>query len=444
LQDSKEVAKRPLTCFLYDLLGEALPFNNHFENLRALADWGFRVSEHTRLCNGIEEVIDYIRNWNLERRNLGYDIDGVVVKVNLYSDQTRIGFTAKSPRWAIAYKYQAERVSTTLLSVDFQVGRTGAVTPVANLQPVILAGTVVKRATLHNADIIQQLDLHYSDSVQVEKGGEIIPKIVGVEKRCRPEQSVPVTFPAQCPECNTLLQRKQGEAAYFCPNEENCPPQIKGRLEHFINRKALDINSLGEGKIDILYENRLIHSPADLYKLEFHHLLGLEKVFPTLEGERTRKVSFREKTVQNILEGIRESKNIPFERVLFGLGIRYVGETVAKRLAGHFKSMKNLVNASREELINVPEIGEKIAESLLHWVKQPPNLELLEQLQQAGLQLEANKLESARGESLSGLSFVVSGVFEGYSRDQIKDMIEVNGGKNTSSVSSGTHYLLAG
>lgn len=445
MQDSAEVARRNLDCYLYHLLGKNLPFESHYESLQKARQWGFRISEYTVRCTSIVEILDYLDTTEKARKTLPFDIDGVVIKVNSRQQQALLGSTAKSPRWAIAYKFKAEEASTVVLSVDFQVGRTGTVTPVANLQPVLLAGTVVKRATLHNADVIAALDVRIGDTVKVEKGGEIIPKINGVELDLRPFGSKALTFTRNCPECSTPLIRNEGEVAWYCPNENGCPPQIKGKLEHFISRRAMNIESLGEGKIELLFDKGLLHDVADLYRLTYSDLIGLEKTYPATEERKARTVSFRDKTVENILRGIESSKAVPFERVLFALGIRFVGETVAKKLAFHFLSMDQLRVASMEDLTKVEEIGEKIAGSLLSWFRQPGTDQLLRRLSEAGLRFcvdaTQNSFESDR---LSGLSFVITGVFEKFSRDQLKKMIETHGGKSVSALSSKTSYLLAG
>ncbi|MCX6249921.1 MAG: NAD-dependent DNA ligase LigA [Bacteroidetes bacterium] len=445
MQDSKEVARRKLDCILYYMLGDILPFATHYESLIAARSWGFKTSSAIAKCRNITEIFEYINNWNTGRFDLPFNIDGVVIKVNSLAQQQLLGFTAKSPRWAIAYKFKAERVSTRLLSVDFQVGRTGAVTPVANLAPVQLAGTTVKRATLHNADVMTSLDLRKDDVLFVEKGGEIIPKIIGVDLEERFFETQPYTFITTCPECNTPLVRNEGEAAWYCPNESGCSPQIKGKLEHFISRKAMNIDSLGEGKIELLYDRGLVKNISDLYDLKPEQLLGLEKTYPATEGKKEKKISFREKTVENILKGIENSKNVGFERVLFAIGIRYVGETVAKKLAIHFGSIDNLMKATDEELIEAEEIGETIAQSIIDYFSVQRNLETIERLKQHGLQFELKAGETVRkSDKLSGKSFVVSGVFQKFSRDDIKTMIEVHGGKNVGSISSKTSFLLAG
>jgi DNA ligase (NAD+) len=406
--------------------------------------WGFKVSEYSAKCHDISEILDFIHSMDLGRKNLPFDIDGVVIKVNSLLQQELLGYTAKSPRWAIAFKFKAEQASSRLLSVDFQVGRTGAVTPVANLSPVRLAGTTVKRATLHNADVIAALDLRIGDTVLVEKGGEIIPKIVGVDLTKRDLFSAHFQFIDKCPECETPLVRQEGEAAWYCSNDTGCPPQIKGKLEHFISRKAMNIDSLGEGKVGLLYDQGLVRNVADLYDLKYEQLLGLEKSYPVQGEKQVKKISFKEKTVTNILSGLEKSRSVPFERLLFALGIRFVGETVAKKLARHFGSFDQLKLASFEELIEVEEIGEKIALSLRTWLNNQENIKLAERLGGKGLQLAVNETAAPLlGRQLEGKTFVVSGTFS-RSRDDIKSLIEAYGGKNVGSVSSKTSYLLAG
>jgi len=443
MQDSAEVARRPMDNYVYYLLGSRLPYKSHQESLEAMGSWGFKVSEHCRLCKSMQKVIDFIEEIGRLRSKLPYDIDGIVIKVNSIAQQQLLGFTAKSPRWAISYKYKAEQAVTKLLSIDYQVGRTGAVTPVANLKPVQLAGTVVKRASLHNADIIEKLDVRIGDLVQVEKGGEIIPKITGVDLSRRDLFAEQVSFITQCPECGTELIRSEGEAAWYCPNEEACPPQIKGKLEHFISRKAMNIDSLGEGKIEMLFERGKVQTIADLYDLTYNDLFGLEKIIDGVDGKKDKKLSFKEKSVENILKGIEVSKTIPFERVLYSIGIRYVGETVAKKLARHYKSMERLMAAPHDELISIEEIGDKIAGSIIDYFSQRKHLELLNRLKEAGLKLEQPET-AILSDKLSGRVFVVSGVFSRYSRDQIKQLIEEHGGKNAGSVSKNTDFLLAG
>lgn len=430
IQNSSIVARRPLDCFLYHLLGENLPYTSHYENLIKCREWGFKVPDYLKKVRSIEELMDFISYWDQERKKLPFDTDGVVVKVNSYQHQRMLGFTAKSPRWAIAYKFQAEKAITRLLSIDLQVGRTGAITPVANLEPVILAGTTVKRATLHNADQIKLLDIRIGDSVFIEKGGEIIPKITGVEYTERKPGTPPFSFPMNCPACNTPLIRNEGEAAHYCPNESGCHPQIKGRIEHFISRKAMDINA-AEATIDLLYKNGLIKDAADLYLLREEQVSQLER--------------FAEKSARNLIASIEASKNIPFERVLFALGIRFVGETVAKKLARHFRSMDQLSGASYEDLISVEEVGDRIAGSIIEYFKNPVNSDLISRLKTAGLKFSISE-EDRRpvSDALKGLTFVISGTFQNHSRDQLKELITSNGGKNAASVSSSTDYLLAG
>jgi len=443
LQDSSEVAKRGLDCRLYLVLGENLPFKTHYESFTKLKEWGFKIPEILQKCNSIEEIRRFINHWDTEREQLPFDIDGVVIKVNDIIQQQQLGATAKSPRWAIAYKFKAKRVATQLLSIDFQVGRTGVVTPVANLQPVLLAGTVVKRASLHNNDIIQQLDIHENDWLYVEKGGEIIPKIVGVELSKRSETATKASFITHCPYCNTLLIRKEGEVGIYCPNEWSCPPQVKGKLEHFISRKAMNIDSLGEGKIEMLFDNGLVKSSADFYKLKFNDLLGLEKRI-TSEENPERIVSFREKTVENMLAGVEQSKDVPFERVLFAIGIRYVGETTAKKLARYFKTIDAIANASKEELKAVDDVGEQVAESIVQFFNTVENLENIVKLREAGVQFQVNETEQQLlSKTLAGKTIVVSGVFS-IPRDAMKQKIELHGGKNVSSISNSTDFVVAG
>ncbi len=443
LQDSAEVVKRKLDGFIYYLNTELPDIKTHYDSLQQLKQWKFKVSPHTRLCKNMHEVFDFISEWDEKRKHLPFDIDGVVLKVNNYALQSQLGFTAKNPRWAIAYKFKAERVASKLIDISYQVGRTGAITPVANLVPVQLAGTTVKRASLHNADIIAQLNIHYGDTLYVEKGGEIIPKIVDVDLSKRPINTLPIDFVSHCPECGTLLIRKEGEAAHYCPNSENCPPQIKGRIEHFISRKAMNIDSLGEGKIDLLVEKNCIHRIDDLYKLCSEDLIGLERTYFTNDKERV--VSFREKTVQNILEGIEQSKQIPFERVLFAIGIRYVGETSAKKLAQHFKNMEQLRQASFDALIEVEDIGEKIAESILQFFQNETHCEIIKSLQKSGLQFSIQQTNEPVSEKFKGLRFVVSGSFgTSQHRKEIEELIEKHGGKLLDSVSNKLSFVIAG
>jgi len=445
MQNPAEVEKRRLDGFFYFLSGNNLPFDNHFDNVNAARSWGFKVSEYMEKCEDVEAVFDYIKRWNVQRRELPFDTDGIVIKVNNYRQQEILGSTAKSPRWAIAYKFKAEEAETQLLSVDFQVGRTGVVTPVANLAPVLLSGTTVKRASLHNADIIKQLDIHCNDFVYVEKGGEIIPKITGVNVSKRSPESKPVEFITECPECGTSLERAEGEAGFYCPNEFACPPQMKGKIEHFISRKAMNIESLGEGKTDILFDSNLVTKPSDLYSLKYEQLFGLEKII-THPTDKPKKISFKEKTVENILKGIENSKDAPFERVLFALGIRYVGETVAKKLAFHFKNMTALMTADEETLKQADEVGDKIAASLKGYFSDNRNTQMIEELRVAGLQFEIDGDNQPQKVSdiLFGNNIVISGVFQRHSRDEYKALIEAHGGKNVSSISKNTTFILAG
>jgi DNA ligase (NAD+) len=433
MQDSSIVAGRPLDSFLYFVIAPQAGYAGHFESLEAAGSWGFKVprakDKFVARASDMEEIQQFIDYWEERREHLPFEIDGVVIKVNNYRQQEQLGATAKSPRWAIAYKYKAEQARTLLESVTYQVGRTGAITPVANLRPVLLAGTTVKRASLHNADQIAKLDLHLGDEVYVEKGGEIIPKIVGVNIANRPAGAEPVGFIGKCPECGTELQRKEGEAQHFCPNELGCPPQIKGRIEHFISRKAMNIDGLGAETIDLFFEKGLIVNYADLYDLQAEQILALER--------------FKEKSTENIMNGLEASKQIPFPRVLYALGIRYVGETVAKKLARHYKSIDALARATMEELVEVEEIGQRIAQSVVEFFSREDNRALVSRLQQAGLQFAMEEKESA-GNQLEGLKVVVSGVFSNYSRSELKELIEAHGGTNVSSVSAKTDFILAG
>jgi len=445
MQDSAEVARRPLDGYMYYALGEDLSFISHQQSLQALAGWGFKISDKTALCSSIDEVLAFINKMARDRDKLTFDIDGIVVKVNSLEQQQALGFTAKSPRWAIAYKYKAEQVTTQLLSIDYQVGRTGVVTPVANLKPVQLAGTVVKRASLHNADIIAKLDVRVGDYVFVEKGGEIIPKIIGVDLSKRDLFAEPVIFVETCPECGTKLERQEGEAGNFCPNEDNCPPQIKGKLEHFIHRKAMNIDSLGEGKIEILYDNKLVKDVSDLYSLTYESILNLEKVFKGVDGARDKKLSFKEKTAENIINGINASKSAPFERVLFAIGIRYVGETVARKLALHFKNIDAIIAASDEELQVAENIGEKVAASIFAFFRKPENLVLIDKLKSAGLTMVADKQPDLLSTNLQGKSIVVSGSFgSSKRRKELEEMVVMHGAKLAGGVTSKTDYVVAG
>ena len=432
LQDSKIVAERTLDSFLYGVYGDDLQLNGHFESVQAAGSWGFKVptSDNNFIVrtDSIAGIMDFIHFWNEKRQNLPFEIDGVVIKVDNYEQQRRLGFTAKSPRWAIAYKFKTERVETRLNSVTYQVGRTGAITPVANLEPIQLGGTTVKRASLHNLDQIEKLGLCNSDYVYVEKGGEIIPKIVGVNETRRTNSTL-IEFPAECPECRANLIRREGEAQHYCPNEIACPPQIKGKIEHFIGRKAMNIEGLGAETVDQLFENGLLNNAADLYDLTFDKLIVLDRM--------------AEKSVENLLNGLEESKKIPFERVLFAVGIRFVGETVAKKLAKHFKSIDNIKNAKFDELLEAEEIGEKIAISIQQYFLDEGNQSIIERLRESGLQMEVIEKEAV-SDTFNGMSFVVSGVFLSFSRDELKELIESNGGKNVSSISSKTDYVVAG
>ncbi|HPS27103.1 MAG TPA: NAD-dependent DNA ligase LigA [Bacteroidales bacterium] len=444
MQDSSEVSKRSLDCYLYFLIGENLSYESHYENLMKIRDWGFKAPMYIAKCKTIDDIFEFINFWDKARDELSIDIDGIVIKVNAHDQQKRLGFTAKSPRWAIAYKFKAKQALTRLLSVDFQVGRTGAVTPVANLEPVLLAGTIVKRASLHNADIIKKLDVRIGDMVFVEKGGEIIPKIVGVDRSRRDPASAEFQFITQCPECGSKLERMEGEAAHYCPNESGCPPQIKGKIEHFISRKAMNIESLGEGKVGMLFDNGLVNNIADLYDLKAEDLLGLQKEYVIEGNEKNRVVKFREKTVENIIAGISLSKKVPFERVLFALGIRFIGETIAKKLARHFGSIDELQKAGFDELKQAEEIGDVIAGSIINYFSNPVNIKTVERLKQHGIQFAIQKSETPLlSDRLAGKSFVVSGVFT-ISRDEMKTLIEKHGGRNVGSISAKTDFVLAG
>lgn len=425
-----EVAKRPLECFLYYLSGPALPFTTHYENILQARNWGFNIPVHIEIKKDIQGVFEFIRYWDSARKDLPFDIDGIVLKINNLRQQEELGFTAKSPRWAISYKFKAEQARTQLISVDFQVGRTGTVTPVANLQPVLLAGTTVKRASLHNADQIALLDLRINDFVFVEKGGEIIPKIVGVDLAARKENQPALSFIDRCPECGSTLEREDGFAAHFCPNDTSCPPQIKGKIVHFTSRKAMNIDSLGEESINQLFDAGLIHSIADLYDLNKEQILSLDR--------------FAEKSAENLINGIEASKNVPWSKTLFALGIRHIGETVAKKLSKKFQSIDELKQAGFDELLQVDEIGEKIAGSVLNYFANSENLKLIDRLKTAGLQLQSHETNNLLSSRLEGKSIVISGTFSRFSRDEAKELIEKHGGKNTASVSAKTDYLLAG
>jgi DNA ligase (NAD+) len=431
MQDSTVVAKRNLNCYFYFMLGEELPFKSHYENMQAARGWGFRVPDSVIKTDSMKGVFEFIKKWDKERNDLEFEIDGIVLKINSYEQQKMLGLTSKSPRWAIAYKFKAQRVSTVLKSISYQVGRTGAITPVANLEPVLLAGTTVKRASLHNADIIEKLDIRVGDTVFVEKGGEIIPKIIAVDESKRAELSVKTEYIEKCPECDTKLIRNEGEANHYCPNELGCPPQVKGKMEHFVGRKAMDIDSLGGETIAQLYDNKLIANIADIYTLKKADLLSLERM--------------AEKSVNNLLEGIEASKAIPFERVLYAIGIRHVGETTAKKLAFYFKNIEALEQATVEQLLEVGDIGERIAETIVAYFKDARIIELIHRLKSYGLQFELSENQlTATSSKLKDKSFVVSGVFSKFSRDDLKKTIEQNGGKNVGSISGKTSYILAG
>jgi DNA ligase (NAD+) len=431
LQNSSVVASRKLDSYLYYILGAELPCDGHYENLQVARKWGFKISNAMRKCKTLEEIFEYIRYWDVERKNLPVATDGIVLKVNSLRQQRNLGYTAKSPRWAIAYKFQAERACTRLNSVSFQVGRTGAITPVANLDPVQLAGTVVKRASLHNADIIESLDLHIGDMVYVEKGGEIIPKIVGVDKEARFMIGDKVQFVTRCPECGAPLIRYEGEAAHYCTNDTTCPPQIKGKIEHFISRKAMNIEGIGPETVDLFYQDHLIENMADLYSLKAADIVRLERM--------------GEKSALNIVASIERSKQVPYERVLNAIGIRFVGETTAKTLAKAFPSIDKLAQATLDDLIHVDEIGEKIAQSIRRYFADERNVRMIEQLRDAGVQLEAAAVDTSdHTNKLEGKSVVVSGVFSQHSRDEYKALIEKHGGKNVGSISAKTGFVLAG
>ena len=445
MQDSSIVASRQLDCYIYQFMSETSIFTTHEESLKALKESGFHVSPTWQRANSIQEVIQYIHDWSEKRHQLPCITDGIVIKVNEYANREELGFTAKSPRWAIAYKYKAESKSTQLLGVSYQVGRTGAVTPVAELAPVELSMTTVRRATLHNADEIQRLGLALGDEVFVEKAGEIIPKITGIARRNQTENRQPIHFPTTCPACGSTLVRTEGEAAFYCLNEKQCPPQIKGRIEHFIQRKAMNIDSLGEGKIEILLENNLIQNVADLYTLHFDNLLHLEKVHIDEQTGKERKVSFKEKTVQNILTGIENSKQQPFEKVLYGLGIRFVGETTANKLAHYFKTIDALAAATLDALLQVPDVGEKVAQSILAYFEDETSIQLIQRLKEAGVQMETNAIHKEKeSDILGGLTFLYTGTFQAFSRQELEEKIEGNGGKIVSGVSKKLTYLLVG
>ena len=427
LINPKEVAKRGLDCYFYYMMGRNLPAKTHYECMQVLRRAGFKISDHVKLCHSLQEIFDFIHHWDTERRNLPFDIDGIVLKVNSYAQQEMLGFTAKNPRWAIAYKFKAEQVSTRLLSIDYQVGRTGAITPVANLEPVQLAGTIVKRASLHNADQIALLDIRVGDMVYVEKGGEIIPKIVGVESH--DVFSEKTQFITKCPECGAELVRVEGEAKHFCPNSNNCPPQIKGKIEHFVSRKAMNIETIGEETVALMYDAGLVHNIADLYDLTKEQVMKLDRM--------------ADKSAENIIKGIESSKQVPFERVVYALGIRHVGETMAKKLAFALKDIETLSNATVEQLIAVGDIGEVIAQSIVDYFANDDNVKIVARLIDAGLQFKVKEQEKLSS-SLDGLSVIISGTFTHYSRDEIKKVIELHGGKNVSSISKNTDLFVTG
>ena len=431
LQNSAQVASRKLDAYLYYLLGDNLPCDGHYENLKEAEKWGFKISDITRKVHSLQEIFDFINYWDVERKNLPVATDGIVLKVNSLRQQKNLGYTAKSPRWAIAYKFQAEQALTRLLKVTYQVGRTGAITPVANLEPVQLSGTVVRRASLHNADIIASLDLHVGDSVYVEKGGEIIPKITGVETSLRPAGSEKVTFITHCPECGSPLVRYEDEAAHYCTNETQCPPQIKGKIEHFISRRAMNIEGLGPETVDLFYQEGMIHDVADLYQLQSQDIARLERL--------------GEKSAENIMAGLARSREVPYERVLFALGIRFVGETVAKKIARAFPSIDLLAAATLDDLIQIDEIGTRIAQSILFYFSNEKNRQLVARLKEAGLKMEADEEDrSGYTDNLAGQSIVISGVFQHHSRDEYKALIEKHGGKNVGSISKKTSFILKG
>lgn len=430
-QDSAEVARKPLDIYLYQLIERQEIIKTHFESLKKIKEWGLQTNEYSRKCKGLDQVFSFINEWDEKRKKLSYDIDGVVIKINDYHQREELGFTAKSPRWAIAYKFKTEAACTKLLKIEYQIGRTGAITPVANLEPVFLLGTTVKRASLHNANEIERLDVREGDYVFVEKGGEIIPKITGVDLNQRPAHLKPHVYITECPDCGTALIRKEGEAQHYCPNETGCPTQVIGKIQHFIHRKAMDINGLGDETVDMLYRNGLIKNVADLYDLKFEDIIQLDRM--------------AEKSAKNLLEGIEASKAIPYANVLFALGIRYVGETVAKKLAAKFKSIDDLINATEEELMQVDEIGERIAFSLREYFSVPAHIDMINRLKSAGLQMVNTEKEKEKlSDILNGKIIVISGVFSKFSRDEIKELVEVNGGKNAGSISSKTDYVVAG
>lgn len=443
LQNSAEVAKRPLDCYFYAVYSSELNSNSHYENLKIAKNCGFKISPHVKLCNSIDEVEEYLSYWNEQRKNLNFDIDGIVIKVDNLHQQLELGYTAKSPRWATAFKFKAEEAKTQLLSVDFYVGRTGVVTPVANLKPVQLSGTIVKRASLHNADFISKLNIRIGDFVFIEKGGEIIPKITRVDYAQQDLFSVEIKFPYNCTECGTELVKNESEAQHFCPNAKTCPPQLKGKIEHFISRKAMNIMSLGSGKVDLLFEKGLINNISDLYFLKYEDLLGLDKIFEDETTGKKRTVTFQDKTVKAIIEGINQSKTVSFERVLFGLGIRYVGETIAKNITQVCKNIDTLIEMSYDELISIEEVGEKIAKSIIEYFADNDNQKIIQKLKEVGLQFEIQNQTEILSNKLLGKVFVVSGVFT-IDREELKNLIVKHSGKVVNSVSKNTNYLVCG
>lgn len=444
MQDSSVVAKRNLDCFLYSLLGDDLDFPTHGESIKALESWGFNVSPTYRLCQNIQEVFDYITHWEKKRHDLPLDTDGIVIKVNSLDQQNELGFTAKIPRWAIAYKYKAEGAQTLLKGITYQVGRTGAITPVAELQPVLLAGTTVKRASLHNANEIEKLDIRIGDTVFVEKGGEIIPKITAVNHSLRPTDSQPVIYITNCPECGSALIRQEGEANHYCPNEAACPPQVRGKVEHFISRNAMDIQHLGPNTIKGFFDTGKIQNLSDLYYLTYADIIGLKFEISDEQTGEVKTRSIQEKTAQNILASIQASLQMKFENVLFGLGIRHVGKTVAEKLASHFLSIDRLMSATFDEILAIHEIGERIASSVIDFFAKEENRLIIERLRAAGLPMTSTNVSTLRENKLNGKSFVVSGVFETYDREELKQLIKDFGGKVASSISGSTDYVLAG
>ncbi|MFY9418005.1 MAG: NAD-dependent DNA ligase LigA [Bacteroidales bacterium] len=442
LQDSSLVAKRNLQFMPYDVYTETPIFTNHYEAMMKAKEWGAPVTPYIKLCHGLNEVKQFIKEYETKRDQLPFGIDGVVIKVNSYELQKQLGSTAKYPRWAVAFKYKPEQALTQIISVDFQVGRTGVITPVANLNPVFISGTTVKRVTLHNFDFVKQNDIHVKDYVWIEKSGEIIPKVVKVEIDKRPTDASPVLPPKFCPVCNSPTIYNQGEPFVYCSNEKTCPPQILGKLQHFISKDAMDIETLGEGKIELLFRKGLVISPADLYDLKYDQLLGLENEYESSDG-KIRKVRFQQKTVENILKSIEKSKSKPFDRVLYALGIKNIGSIMAKNIANYAKSLDRLMQMSKEELRQIPDVGEITAQSIIDWFSDADNLDLIKRLKQAGLKFDIEK-ETQQSEKLKGLNFVISGVFEEIERDDLKKLIEINGGKVVSSVSSNTDYLIAG